>query len=124
MPRDKSTAHQEPAASMSVPAPPEWTDALRRALPLAALQPGDVDYFLVSPGGRYVGCTTHALHTVLIDTAQRRYAVLADWSLRGLDDASVELESDETRRQAFPVYADLWQPAFTDPALPWQPARD
>ncbi|CAN7197748.1 hypothetical protein LJR129_000521 [Acidovorax sp. LjRoot129] len=109
---------------MPVPAPSEWTDALRGALPLAALAPGQVDYFFVSPAGRYVACTTHALHTVLIDTAQRRYAVLADWSVRGLDDASVELESDETRRQAFPVYADLWQPAFTDPALQWQSAKD
>ena len=109
---------------MPVPAPPEWADALRRALPLAALRSGDVGYFLVSPGGRYVACTTHALHSVLIDTAQRRYAVLADWSVRGLDDAAVELESDETRRQAFAVYADLWRPAFTDPALPWQAARE
>ena len=109
---------------MPVPAPPEWADALRRALPLAALRPGDVDYFLVSPGGRHVACTTHALHPVLIDTALRRCAVLPDWSVRGLDDAAVELESDETRRQAFPVYADLWRAAFTDPALPWRAAKD
>jgi hypothetical protein len=109
---------------MTVSAPHEWDNALRRALPLAALQPGDVKYFFVSPSGSYVACTTHALHTVLIDMAQRRYAVLADWSVRGLDDVAVELESDETRMQAFPVYADLWQPAFTDPALPWQPAQE
>lgn len=96
---------------MPATAPPEWTDALRRALPLADLQPGDVDCFLVSPGGRYVACTTHALHSVLIDVAQRRYAVFTDWSVRRLDDAAVELESDETRLQAFPIYADLWQPA-------------
>lgn len=105
---------------MSASPPPHWADALRRALPLAALTAADVRYFLVSPGGRYVACTTQALHSVLMDTAERRYAVLADWSVRGLDDLAVELESDETRTQAFPVFADLWQLAFTDPALPWQ----
>jgi hypothetical protein len=105
---------------MTEPAPPAWSDALRRALPLAALAPSDIQYFFVSPSGNYVACTTQALHSVLIDLAQCRYAFLPDWSVRGLDDAAVELESDETRMQAFPVYADLWTPAFSDPALPWQ----
>lgn len=107
---------------MSTSAPPEWADALRRALPLASLVPAEVGYFLVSPNRQYVACTTSALHSVLIDVPGRRYAVFEDWSVRTLTDEAAELESDETRMQAFPVYADLWQLALTEPTLPWQPA--
>ncbi|MBD9394711.1 hypothetical protein [Acidovorax sp. ACV01] len=107
---------------MSTPTAPEWADVLHRALPMAALVPAEVRYFFVSPNGQYVACTTSALRSVLIDMQRRRYAAFADWSVRALTDEAVELESDETRMQAFPVYADLWQMALTDATLPWQPA--
>jgi len=83
----------------------------------------EVSYYLVSPDGRYVACTTHALHSVLIDTEAQRFALLADWSVRALSDHCLEMESDETRMQAFSTHADLWPLALADPALPWQAAR-
>lgn len=103
--------------------PAGWTEALHCALPLVPMALSEVAYYLVSPDGRYVACTTHALHSVLIDTATQRQAQFAGWSVRALSDDCLEMESDETRMQAFSTYADLWTMALTDPALPWQPAR-
>ncbi|RYF21397.1 MAG: hypothetical protein EOO33_17080 [Comamonadaceae bacterium] len=107
---------------MTDPVPSGWADALHGALPIVPMAQAQVSYFLVSPSGRYVACTTHVLHSVLIDTQARRYARFADWSVRSLTDEGLEMESDETRMQAFSTYADLWLLALADPALPWQPA--